>query len=92
MVASVRLHGLPVGELTASASGALSFTYLPAFAAAVGLRRELVRDRLRAMATALPEQVRLLREGMRGSLADTPLLDQVVADVCDRCGRVAAWG
>lgn len=62
-----------------------------AFAAAVGLRRELVRDRLRAMATALPEQVRLLREGMRGSLADTPLLDQVVADVRDRCGRVADW-
>lgn len=70
----------------------LTSTHWDGFAAEVGLRRELVRDRLRAMAATLPEQAAALRESLRGTVADTSLLDLALEDVRERCDRVVGWG
>lgn len=58
------------------------------FAADIGIRRDLVRARLADLAGRIPNACIGLREGVRGTPADSPLLDLAVADVTARCQRL----
>jgi serine/threonine-protein kinase HipA len=70
---------------------ALELEHWDRFAEEVGIRRDIVRERLQDMARRLPPAILPLREETRGTGADSRLLDEVLADVNERCTRVASW-
>ena len=55
------------------------------FSQDIGIRWEIVRDRLAAMARDLPRTGAEVRHSMAGTLADTDLLDLALDDVSRRC-------
>jgi len=58
------------------------------FAAECGFQPAAVRKLLSSMAALMPAKAAALREAMRGTAADSPRLDIVVADVTARCQAV----
>jgi len=61
------------------------------FAHDVQIRPEFVHERIAAMAQEMPRAARDLREEIKGTPEDSPLLDLVVNDVDQRCERVLSW-
>lgn len=58
------------------------------FAADIGIRRDLVRARLADLAARMPDAGHTVRDALRGTPADSPLLDLAVADITVRCRRL----
>lgn len=61
------------------------------FAEEIGVRREVVMDRLYDLAARLPAAIDRIRTDLAGTVSDSPLLDLAVEDVRSRCARVAEW-
>ena len=67
---------------------AISMDHWNQFARDIRVRPDLVHEKLTRMATLMRVEVVQLRHGLRGTPADSPLLDLVVEDVARRCGAV----
>jgi len=72
--------------------GAVTEAHWTAFAAETGQEAEAVLSRLRWMAAAMPDEASTVRDSLRGTVADSDMLDTALDDIAARCARFAGPG
>lgn len=61
------------------------------FAKEIGVTSDLVHAEIKNLARTMIEKIALVRERVRGTVADTRLCDLVVEDVTSRCRHILNW-